>query len=84
MKAVTLRNIPPQVKKAIERRAREKKTSVNKAVIEMLEECAGGPAKHDEVYHDLDRLAGTWSSEEARAFEQALNQQREIDAELWK
>jgi len=33
MKAVTLRNLPPRVSRAITRRASELKTSLNKAVI---------------------------------------------------
>ena len=35
-------------------------------------------------HHDLDHLAGTWSPEEAREFEAALTEQRQIDPELWE
>jgi hypothetical protein len=35
-------------------------------------------------YHDLDHLAGTWSKEEAEAFEKLIAEQRTIDPELWK
>jgi hypothetical protein len=37
-----------------------------------------------ELHYDLDHLAGTWSEEEAAAFDTALAEQRRIDPELWK
>jgi plasmid stability protein len=86
MKAITLRNLPTEVARTVQRRAKQKKTSVNKAVIELLEESAGGAAKKTAPvrYHDLDHLAGTWTTEEAAAFEQLIAEQRTIDPELWK
>lgn len=86
MKAITLRNLPPGVSRTIQRLAKQKNTSVNKAVIELLEESAGGAAKKTAPvrYHDLDHLAGTWATEEADAFEQLIAEQRTIDPELWK
>ena len=47
MKAITLRNLPPEVARTVQLRAKQKKTSVNKAVIELLEESAGGKAKKE-------------------------------------
>ena len=38
MKAITLRNLPPDVAHIVQQRAEQKKTSVNKAVIELLAE----------------------------------------------
>ena len=35
-------------------------------------------------YHDLDGLAGSWSKQEAEAFEKTLAQPRAIDPEMWK
>lgn len=45
MKAITLRNLPPEVARTVQLRAKQKKTSVNKAVIELLEESAGARKK---------------------------------------
>ena len=86
MKAITLRNLPPEVARAVQRRAKHKKTSVNKAVIDLLEESAGTRAHPDAPvrYHDLDHRAGTWREKEAAAFEALLTEQRRIDPELWK
>jgi len=38
MRAITLRNIPAEVQKAIRSKAQQKQISVNKAVIELLQE----------------------------------------------
>ena len=37
MKAITLRNLPPDLAKAVHREAERKRTSINKAVISLLE-----------------------------------------------
>jgi hypothetical protein len=86
MKAITLRNLPPDVARTVQQRAKQKKTSVNKAVIELLEESAGskGKKKSPVRYHDLDHLVGTWTKEEADAFDKLIAEQRTIDPKLWK
>lgn len=85
MKAITLRNLSPELTKIIQKRAQEK-GSVNRAVISLLEECAGIQPKQKKVreYHDLDALAGTWSKKEADEFDRNLRQLRKIDPELWQ
>lgn len=85
MKALTLRNVPREVQRLINKKAKEKRTSANKVVIELLEECTGTSNKKSrQLYHDLDCFSGAWSAGEAAAFEKALKTQREIDPELWK
>lgn len=86
MKVVTVRQIPHELARAIERRARAARTSVNKAVIGLLEEAAGLAKKNGTWtrHHDLDALAGTWTREEAAAFNRSLQAQRRIDPDVWK
>jgi hypothetical protein len=86
MKTITLRNLPPEVAKTVQQRAKKKKTSVNKAVIELLEESVGDKVKKKEKarYHDLDHLAGSWTEEEADAFDKIVKSFRTIDRDLWK
>jgi len=76
---VTLRNLPELVA-AIRLRAREQRSSLNKAVISLLQKSLGKRLRKPEraVYHDLDALAGSWSKEEAVRFEAALRDQRDI------
>jgi DNA-binding ferritin-like protein (Dps family) len=83
--AITVRNLPPAVAKAVKERARKEKLSLNKAIIRLLEEATGaGKGKRRVVHHDLDRFFGTWTKEEADAFDEALREQRQIDPEMWK
>ena len=84
MKAITLRNLPPNLARIVQQRAKQKKTGVNKAVIELLEESAGGKAKKKMPirYQDLDLLAGTWTEEEAAALYKLIAEQRAIDPRL--
>jgi hypothetical protein len=84
MKAITLRKIPPELAKAIHRKAAGDKTSATRAVVHVLEESLGLAKKKQVVHHDLDSLAGAWTKEEASVFEKGLRTQRRIDPELWK
>ena len=83
MKTITLRKIPPEVAKIIRRTADTKGISINKAVVSLLEENLGSKGKKRTLYHDLDYLAGSWTRQEAQAFEKTLARQRAIDEELW-
>jgi len=86
MNAITVRNLPPEVARAIRERARKEKISLNRAVIKLLEEAlgTGGHARKEVLHHDLDDLAGSWSKEEADEFDRFLKEHRRIDPELWK
>src|SRR5574341_2616538 len=84
MKTLTLRNVPPHVATAISRRARERGTSLTKAVISLLEDGLGTRQGVGPRYHDLDDLAGSWAREEAATFEEALREQRAIDQDVWR
>jgi hypothetical protein len=85
MKAVTLRKLPAKLAKAIRQEANRKGTSINKAVISLLENRPTGRSKNRSAVHDdLDTLAGSWSKKEAADFDKALAAQRTIDPELWK
>jgi hypothetical protein len=85
MNAITIRNLPPTVARAVREKARKEKLSLNKAVIQLLEQATGTRPKAGPVLHrDLDHLAGTWSETEYREFTAALRDQRQIDPEMWK
>jgi hypothetical protein len=85
MKTITLRRIPRDLARVIEKRAREKGLSLAKTVLDLCQEGAGiRRPTQPVVHHDLDALAGTWTPEEAAAFEAALGDQRKIDPELWE
>lgn len=84
-KALTLRNISPDVLKIIYQKADKEKISINKAVSVLLEESLNICHKKEKAtYHDLDALAGGWTKEEAIIFDKSLQKQRKIDPELWE
>lgn len=86
MRAITLRNIPPETAQEVERKARDWGLSLNKTVLRILEGALGVGKRDPEEprHHDLDELYGVWSTEEAEELDQALAEQRRIDAELWE
>jgi hypothetical protein len=85
MGAITLRNLPPAVAKAVRDKARREKLSLNKAVARLLEEATGGSTGQKKVvHHDLDKFFGTWTKREADAFDASLHDQRQIEPEMWK
>ncbi|MBI2899628.1 MAG: hypothetical protein HYY17_05545 [Planctomycetes bacterium] len=86
VKPITLRNLPPEIARIVRRRADEKGISLNRAVIELLDEAFGAGKRSRRPprrYADLDHLAGTWPKRRADEFDRALADQRKIDAELW-
>jgi hypothetical protein len=76
MKAIILRNIPPEVQKGIRKRARRKGISASRAAIEMLQEQLPKRGE-DGLYHDLDDLFGSWSPEQAEEFDRILKEMKE-------
>jgi hypothetical protein len=87
MKAITLRNLPPEIEKIVRKEADRQRTSINKAVISLLVRKSEGHKKNrgrTKEFDDLDALAGSWTKKEAAEFDKALTAQRSIDHELWK
>jgi plasmid stability protein len=88
MNAITVRNLPPGVAKAIRERARKEGVSLNRAVVKLLEEATGftnTKPKKTVLHHDLDHLFGVWTKDEADEFDRFLKEHRSIvDPEMWK
>ena len=85
LKPITLRNLPAPLARAVRERAARFRVSLNKAVIQLLEESlAGSGPGSGRVHDDLDHLIGSWTRQQARAAERLLAEQRRIDPEMWK
>ena len=84
MNVITLSNIPLNVQEAILRRAESEGLSLDRAVLRLLEEATVRPSNSRKLHDDLNHLAGTWSVEEADAFDRALAKQRGIEPEVWR
>ncbi len=77
----TLRNVPPDLDKALRERAREERKSLNEVALDALAEAfalRGEPVRR----RDLGDIAGTWVEDPAT--EEALADQRRIDPDLWR
>ena len=86
MANLSVRGVAEKSLQRIKQLAKSRGVSVNRVITEMLDAEAGvAPAtKRLTTHHDLDKLAGTWSPAEARAFKEATASFGKIDKELWR
>lgn len=81
IKALTIRNLPPGLAEALNREKRRRGKSLNQTVIDLLGQSLGAQGARS---NGLGRLAGGWSEDEFRDFEQATAQFEGVDEELWR
>lgn len=76
---LTIRNVPAEVGKRLDRLSRERGESLNTVVVGILTDSVGVDARRAR----LERYA-TWTADDAAAFDEVLASQRVIDADLWR
>ena len=76
---LTIRNVPDDVGRRLDRLSRDRGESLNSVVVAILTESVGVDARRAR----LERYA-TWTDAEAQTFDDALASQRVIDADLWR
>ena len=81
MKALTIRNVPEALAEALEREKGRRGVSLNRTVIELLSQGLGIGVRRS---NGLAELAGAWSEDDHRRFEQAVAPFQEVDPELWE
>lgn len=83
---LTLRSDDPALEQAIRAHARARGVSLNRAAVELLlQSLELTPEPPDRrIGARLDHLAGTWSEEEADAFDRAVADLARIDDEMWR
>jgi plasmid stability protein len=74
----TIRGVPPDVDRALRRRAAQRKQSLNDTVIEELRAAMLSSSKRA----DFGDLVGRWTPDPA--FDEAISAQRQIDPDKWK
>ena len=87
MTQLTIRGIDNELRAKLDDEALRRRLSLNRCVVAILAESLGVvPKTHEEdvLFTDLDHLAGTWSEDEASAFDASLAEQRQVDEELWR
>lgn len=78
-KQLTIRGVTDELAGRLRRIARDRKESVNRAVLRILEQAAG----LDPKLRRLGRYA-TWNEEDAEQFDSALREQRRVDEDAWR
>lgn len=77
----TVRQVSDSVSRALRKKAKQQKVSLNRVLLDALESAVG--ANGLEVrYHDLDAFSGTWVTDEA--VDLALADQRRVDTKDWQ
>ena len=81
MKALTIRNLPDDVARALEKEKARRNASLNQTVVDLLSQSLGVGSVRS---NGLGRLAGTWTEKELRRFEKAVAVVEKVDEELWR
>jgi len=74
----TVRGIPPEVDRALRRKATQRKLSLNRIIVEELTAGTTGVRKRAD-FHDV---AGQWTPDPA--FDEIIATQRQVDPDKWK
>jgi hypothetical protein len=82
MKAMTLRNIPEDLARELEREKTRRGGSLNQLAIDLMKE-ALGLAEGGRRSNRLAQLAGSWTPEDLAEFERATAPFEQVDPELW-
>ncbi len=86
MKAITIRDIDPEVATKLKHKAMEQNKSMNQLVLELIKKNLG--LEKDKVYtreyDDLDSLFGSWSDQEFHSIQNKIDQEWQLDQDIWK
>ena len=77
---ISLRNLPPDIERAIVNKSEREGISLNKAATQLLEIAVRPPLRNG----DFDEFAGIWSPAAAAEFDASLEQIRRIHPDDWK
>lgn len=84
MASMSIRGLDEKLLAQLKRRAKREGSSLNSLVVRLLHGEKGEGIRPSATFNDLDALAGTWNSAQARAFERDTAPFREVDPALWK
>ncbi len=86
MKAITIRGIDNDISEKLKESAKEEGKSVNRYLLELIDRNIDGEKKkkYSKKYKDLDHLFGKWSEDEFLKIQNSIENQRDIDQELWQ
>jgi len=77
---ISLRNLPPEIERAIQDTSKQEGISLNKATIRLLDAALRKPVQNV----DFEEFCGTWSEAAADEFDAALREMRKVDPADWE
>lgn len=83
---MTIRDVDEPLRRALQLEAAAPGLSLNRTLLTLLRHATGieeDAGASPTPLHDLDDLAGTWSTDEADEFDQLLAEQRVVEERLW-
>ncbi len=85
MGQITIRDMDPEVEKAIRDQAAKTGKSLNRVIQEIIHKHTGFDRKYKApAAESLRRLAGGWSERDAADFFETIKSCEQIDEEMWK
>ena len=86
MKAVTIRGVDADVAEKLKAYAKAQGKSTNQLILDIIKTSVGlkKGKKYSREYDDLDDLFGRWSEDEFNEISARINQERQIDPEIWR
>jgi len=83
MRHLTIRQVPPELARALDAEKQRRGQSLNRTVLDLLAQALGlGSTRRRS--NGLARFSGTWTQEEFDEFERAVEEFERIDEELWR
>lgn len=86
MKTLSVRGVDEELARLIKEGAEMEGKSVNAFVLGALRAQLGAqkPKRFTREWHDLDELFGRWSDQDYADVQGKIDEERQIDEELWK
>jgi hypothetical protein len=86
MSNLSVRGVDDPAVSKLKDEARSRGMSLNAYLVELIQRNAGIAAKggRHPLHRDLDDLAGTWTDEDARDFDESQRAFETVDEDLWR
>ena len=83
MTQMTIRGLSPKTERKIRQMAEEKGISLNRVILQLIDEQGDDTVKKPAPAESLRKLAGGWNEEDAEAFMASIKSCEQIDEEMW-
>lgn len=81
---INLRGLDKSLMARLKAESKQRGVSMNTLILQFIRQGLGLTYERKAtVYHDLDKLAGTWSKKDEEEFNKAIVDFEKIDPELW-